>query len=419
MASINAMLRGLAKGGIFALAIGFVFVVGDIQPAHAQKGGGRPPAPTGLVAVPTTIREVSLTWNSVPGATSYRIYRGLPTDRRLPLIATRTVTNFLNTGLASDTVYQYAVSAVNSAGEGAVAYVQGLSLSGLPQGANPAITFYRGGTGRGAYVMDANAANITRVGLWSQGAWSPDGTKIAYFQYNSLWICNRDGSGSVRIAQIPSTEVSRPAWSPVPTPDGRYKIAYSTGGDVWIVDPDGGGHRRLTYTQNEYPGIWEGELAWSPDATRLAVETFFDLEADPYMRDTIQVLDLIYDGVALVEAGRTTVFEDLTGNWILWNLDWCRTGNPLLGSPDVLAFSVNIYDSTSPRDEIFLLDIADPLSLKTLLPGWTAREYSPSWSPDDTQLLFESGSTIYRVNKDGSNPSAVTAGVSPRWRRFP
>jgi fibronectin type 3 domain-containing protein len=78
-----------------------------------------PTEPSGLTAT-GGLGQVSLAWNSVPGATSYSVKRALVTGGPYTTIATGvTATTYTNTGLGDGTTYYYVVSATNSTGEGA------------------------------------------------------------------------------------------------------------------------------------------------------------------------------------------------------------------------------------------------------------------------------------------------------------
>lgn len=399
------------------LVIAILSLLLGSYPAVAQKGGpNKPAAPTGLTATSSAIREITLSWNTVSGATSYRVYRGLTSDKRLPLIATRTVANYVDTNVTAGTTYQYAVTAVNSAGESAAAYVRGYALNGLPTGANPAIVFDYSGI----WVMDSNAANATRLTIvGSYPAWSPDGMKIAFVNGTGLYVMNRDGTGMTLIANNAGGNFA-PAWSPVPAPDGRYKIAYSDyyNYDLWVVNPDGTGNRQLTLTSNESDTGWnEGACTWSPDATRLVVECYRNLTVTPYSTDSLKLITVGYDGAGIAETGRTSLIEDATGMWLIASVDWCRTGNPQLGRTDRIAFDV--MDTNIWQDKIYTMDVANPASLALLLPGSLLDQVNPSWSPDDSQLVFSDYSKLYAVSANGGTPAFIRYGTNPAWRRTP
>ncbi len=79
-----------------------------------------PPAPANLTATAGDT-EISLSWDAVPGATEYRIFRAATATDPLARIAendTIIVTTYTDTGLTNGTTYRYTVRAVNNIGEG-------------------------------------------------------------------------------------------------------------------------------------------------------------------------------------------------------------------------------------------------------------------------------------------------------------
>jgi len=78
----------------------------------------QPPfAPDGLVATSTSTFSIQISWNSVEGATSYKIYRSLSADGSFLEIAAIAAISYSDNGLSSGTAYFYKIKAVNSAGE--------------------------------------------------------------------------------------------------------------------------------------------------------------------------------------------------------------------------------------------------------------------------------------------------------------
>lgn len=75
-----------------------------------------PPVPTGLSAVPGN-GQISLTWTTSLGATSYKVKRSTTSGGTFATIATGvTSTSYVSTGLNNGTTYHYVVSAVNASG---------------------------------------------------------------------------------------------------------------------------------------------------------------------------------------------------------------------------------------------------------------------------------------------------------------
>jgi Tol biopolymer transport system component len=116
-----------------------------------------------------------------------------------------------------------------------------------------------------ANANGSGSSNLTgtanRNELWPD--WSPDGTRIAFTEYDEfgteetdIWIMNANGSGKVNLTNTPGVGESLPAWSP----DGT-KIAFvASDGDyeLWTVNPDGSGRARVTNnTITDYDPSWQ------------------------------------------------------------------------------------------------------------------------------------------------------------------
>jgi len=130
------------------------------------------------------------------------------------------------------------------------------------------------------YVMDANGSNRRLVGYHAKGMpfplfqgfhWSPDSKKIAYSVFNmstsdyenftDIFIIDVDKGGLTNLSNSPYVVDTNPAWSP----DGS-KIAYFSGSldegsFTWIMDADGRNKTKLYQTG--------GPSSWTPDAKGL------------------------------------------------------------------------------------------------------------------------------------------------------
>ncbi|WP_128379681.1 chitinase [Streptomyces cavernae] len=91
----------------------------DVSVFGPDGGGGGDPEPTipaapaGLAVSTTTSSSVSLSWNTVPGATGYNVYRAGTK------VQSATGTSATVTGLSPSTSYSFQITATNTAGESA------------------------------------------------------------------------------------------------------------------------------------------------------------------------------------------------------------------------------------------------------------------------------------------------------------
>ncbi|HEY3544092.1 MAG TPA: hypothetical protein VGK79_16260 [Gaiellaceae bacterium] len=130
----------------------------------------------------------------------------------------------------------------------------------------------------------------------NDGAYSPDGTLVAFAREGDLWLANADGSGQRRLVRTPNVAEWKPSWLPdgsaivysadvagakqiriLKLPVGRSqklydgsgatvsrsgKIAYVAGGNTIMV-----GDRPFDTTPTTYAQVTG--LSWSPDGTEL------------------------------------------------------------------------------------------------------------------------------------------------------
>jgi Tol biopolymer transport system component len=132
------------------------------------------------------------------------------------------------------------------------------------------------------FVMNAGGSNIRQLTTDPKGdfypAWSPDGSTIAYWsgsrsgvdggpRNSEIYTIPADGGSPI---QLTSNDVSNiePAWSP----DGT-KIAYWNGGELWVMASDGSDqHAVASPSAIADEAAWAP--AWSPDGTRIVALRF-------------------------------------------------------------------------------------------------------------------------------------------------
>ena len=280
--------------------------------------------------------------------------------------------------------------------------------------------------------------------------WSPDGTKLVYYEpnYGYIAVLSVDTGTETVITDMNANWNQDPVW----TPDGRIVfVSYRDGlAELYAMDGDGSDVTRLT----NHLGVIGYRYSWSlsPDGTRLV------FAARPASDYGLWIMNMDGTGLRLL----TTQFE----RWPSWSADGQRLvfecASPL--RPDICVMNADgtgfqkltsdptndINDTEpafSPADgtiafttemfgagpEIALMDAAGVVT--RLAPGVGGGH--AVWSPDGARLLF-TGTTpsyntgictgdpdydfcvpvypIYVINADGSGLTAVTDGENPDWR---
>ena len=88
----------------------------DLTNATLHCAKSAPTAPVVRIGNSASSGKPMLTWNTVEGATSYRIYRSTAKGSGYSLLGTTTATSYTNTGAKAGTTYYYRVKACNDAG---------------------------------------------------------------------------------------------------------------------------------------------------------------------------------------------------------------------------------------------------------------------------------------------------------------
>lgn len=257
------------------------------------------------------------------------------------------------------------------------------------------------------WVMNADGSGQTRLieaangYVAGPGAWSPDGSQIAYvwlkrpIRYTAadrvdIWIADADGTN-----RRPLVEGEAVNWLPHWSPDGAWI--------VYTVDPPGGpggaGIEAPAFGFGQGPGvgqpariappvdIWQVRADGTGEAVRLTDHPADD-RAGAFAPDGRR---LLFDSTR--EGGRTGVYlMHADGSGVVratflgddWGASW---------SPDGKRIAFNSSPVPAPSD-IYVIDvyadgvpIAGPPVQLTDNPG---RDVGPSWSPDGTRLAFES-----------------------------
>ena len=310
-------------------------------------------------------------------------------------------------------------------------------------------------------VQGADDIQLTNDGSHNlQPAFSPDGTRIAYYsvQKGGVWIIPSSGGTPKRLTDFGSN----PAWSP----DSKLLAFQSDplnefGGHarnamppstLWIVPADGSSGPRQITAVGTPPG---GHAApeWSPDGTRIvfdsndwAASNIWSVASDgsdlrPVLTDAssisgdrwVTASDPVFsrDGRSIVYAGDM----GLSINSVNVDSNAQATQAPtkifdasasrvrhLAVSPDGKRV---IYSALSTSSNLFMSDVTNEGSFpepKQLTKNADARTVSPTFSPDGSMIAFQEYTTgtsanirVMRVDGSGSRQITGTMGFNPSW----
>jgi Tol biopolymer transport system component len=288
-------------------------------------------------------------------------------------------------------------------------------------------------------VVDADGSAKRSLGPGLDPAWSPDGSRIAFWRgtgdtsgcendpginqapppcTGDVWVMKADGSQ----AHLVVSNGMKPAWSP----DGR-RLAYSTAEpaaaglhELFVANADGTAPRRLT------SGFSDTAAKWSPDGRTIV---FARCCVGSAAAAGPELYAIAPDGTNLRHVWGT---PDLTA----WGPAW---------SPDGGRIAFTGYNYGANKVSIYVLDLAtdsaDQITQGPAGPTWVDNmDYAPAWSPDGRRIAYvhdadgasgtgncDAGPTtgcamggsqpgvIYLVNPDGSGRARLADGAWPAF----
>ncbi|MBI5930882.1 MAG: serine/threonine-protein kinase [Chloroflexi bacterium] len=236
--------------------------------------------------------------------------------------------------------------------------------------------------------------------------------KIAFASRRSgnldIYTINPDGSGVQQITQNADLQETGPAWSPDGTKIAFYAYEGASGnGDIYVMDADGSDIINLTNS----PADDDRYVTWSPDGTRLAfhsnrpgeVDGSRDFEIYIYSFTDEKTTQITFNdtfdlGPDWSPDGSFIAFHRLERNkYRIYAIRPDGTGGRLL-SPDDLndayfptwspdGHSIAFHVDEGSFFQIYLMD-ADGSNVRPLMEAIFDDQF-PDWSPDGLEIVFQ------------------------------
>ncbi|MDR2394613.1 MAG: fibronectin type III domain-containing protein [Treponema sp.] len=167
------------------------------EPSEPSQPSTSLSAPTDVEAKAESSNSISVSWNSVSGASYYKIYRSGYSSGSYQLLDESTSTSFTDTGVSSNTTYYYKVSAVNNAGESAqstYAYATTSSGSDDPyKPGNPTGDDYSGSSSATAITLYPGAQQSGALSSNSPEVWY----RVTVYSGEAYYVWGKSESGVV------------------------------------------------------------------------------------------------------------------------------------------------------------------------------------------------------------------------------
>jgi xyloglucan-specific exo-beta-1,4-glucanase len=297
----------------------------------------RPGAPTGIT-VSAGNNQVSISWGTAAGATSYNIYRSTTAGQQGSSVGTSTSASFVDTTAVNGTTYLYEVTAVNAGGEGqpstqssGVSPTAPVTLPPAPTGVTATLsggqatvtwTAVTGATSYNVYRSTTQGTQGASLGSSPTTNFVDSTVANGTSYYYEVAAVNSAGEGTVS-AQATAAGSAATTWRNAKWGGGGYVtglIFHPTSANVLYARTDIGGAYRWN----------QGTMAWVPITDGFsAAESFFQgaesIALDPNDDQLVYMSTGLYDSADAT--ARLYISSDRGDHWTSVNLPFSTGAN--------------------------------------------------------------------------------------------
>ncbi len=280
------------------------------------------------------------------------------------------------------------------------------------------------------YGVDATGALINLTGHADhdrEPVWSPDGQRIAFTRQNGpareVMVLDLGRGTVTNVSNDATADDYEPSWAP----DGvRLAFTSDRDGNLEIYGVRADGSQLENLTQHAAP---DREPRYSPVDDRLAFTSGRDPRSAIYIREEFGGIRRLTTGV---EADADHPRWSPLGSWIAFQTNRDGASDIMtVGSTSRIQTEITVDAAhdiqprwapdglallfLSNRDDTFWdvwLASRDGFSKSRIVGGEPSRDAGAEWSPDGTQIAFESRRAgnwdVYVVDDDGTNLRAIT-----------
>ena len=291
--------------------------------------------------------------------------------------------------------------ASDSGPTGTIAYMR---ISGTGDQQDSDLMAADAGTGAASPLLTGSSFAVFPV-------WSPDGTRVAFAMNDpggdstSLYVMNADGADLTRIGGGSVVSIS---WSPQGDRIAFVDRQSFSGSGLYVVTPTGSDPQLIS------PGQWES-VSWSPDGQRFVLTGWPHNTEHGCPPDCTDIYTMRSDGGGLTKLTDDNIYE----HYATWSPD---------GTKIVYTRTKN-FDDADYGSDVFVMN-ADGTG-QTRLTDWQGFDSFPVWSPDGRSLAFASdrgatakqqqdnrdngsfgGISLWVMAADGSDPRMLVDGGS-------